>query len=365
MKKVVVLGGGFSGIAAAKAVLKNTDRLEAQITLVDKNSYHLFTPSLYEFATAEEITKNVCIPLKEILPGILIINDEVLRINENNVQLKSRTVEFDYLIIALGSESAYYDIPGLREYSLSFKTLEDGVRIKEAIKKGSKIVIGGGGFSGTELACEMVRHRKEKVELTVISGSECLLKELDQKISIKAGDRLIRSKVNIVCGQHIKKVDKNYVFTDSEKFPYDVLIWTGGVRANSVPSGFEKDKKGDLIVNDKLQVKNFENIFAAGDIAAGYPYVAQVAEDEGKVAGENVANLIKGKSLKPYYYKHFGYVVPLGGHFAAAQLGKVVFMGFLGWILEQIVLLRYLLSILPLTKAFKRWNRFEEYLMKD
>ena len=363
MTRVVILGGGFAGIAAAKALLKNTKRSEVQVILIDKNSYHLFTPSLYELATAEEITKNVCIPLKEILPGISMIKDEVLRINENNVQLKGQTIEFDYLIIALGSESAYYDIPGLKEFSLPFKTLEDSVRIKEALRKGSKIVIGGGGFSGTELASEIVKHIKG-VELTIISGSACLLKDLDQRISDKAASRL-GSSVNVVCQEHIKKVDKNFVFADSKKYSYDVLVWTGGVKANSIPSDFEKDERGDILVDENLRVKNEENIFAAGDIAVGYPYVAQVAEDEGKIAGENVANLIKNKPLKPYRYVHFGYVVPLGGHYAAAQLGSVVFMGFFGWIFEQIVLLRYLLSILPLTKAFKRWNKFEEYLMKS
>lgn len=371
MPKVLVLGGGFAGIAAAKALLKNTDRSNVHITLIDKNSYHLFTPSLYELATAEETTKNICIPLHEILKGVELVKGEVQKIDKDKVHLNNKTIDFDYLIIALGSESAYYDIPGLKENSISFKTLEDAVKIKNSIKKSSKIVIGGGGFSGTELVCELVRHKKE-AEITIISGSECLLKELDTKISRKAGDRL-GSSVNIVCGEHIKKVDKDFVHTDSEKYSYDLLVWTGGVRAVSIQSDFEKDERGDLIVNDKLQVKGSPNIFAAGDIAAGYPWVAQIAEDEGKTAGENVANLIsnslrshdlKQKALVSYKFKHLGYVVPLGGHFAAAQIGKVVFIGFLGWILEQIVLLRYLLSILPITKAFKRWNRFEEYLMK-
>lgn len=376
MVKVVILGGGFAGIAAAKALLllcrqKNTDRSKVQITLVDKNSYHLFTPSLYEVATAEETTKNICIPLHEILKGVELVKGEVQKIDKDKVHLNNRTIDFDYLIIALGSESAYYNIPGLKENSISFKTLEDAVKIKNSIKKSSKIVIGGGGFSGTELVCELVRHKKG-AEITIISGSECLLKELDTKISRKAGDRL-GSSVNIVCGEHIKSVDPKNVYTDSGKYPYDVLIWTGGVQAVSFQSDFEKDKRGDLIVNDKLQISNSKNIFAAGDIATGYPWVAQIAEDEGETAGENVANLIsnslrshdlKQKALVSYKFKHLGYIVPLGGHFAAVQIGKIVFIGFLGWILEQIVLLRYLLSILPITKAFKRWNRFEEYLMK-
>lgn len=368
MIEVVILGGGFAGIAAAKVLLKKTKRSEVKITLIDKNSYHLFTPSLYELATAEEPQKNICIPLKEILPSISMIKDEVLMIkkDEKKVQLKNQTIDYDYLIIVLGSEPEYYDIQGLAEYSIPFKTLEDAVKIKNAIKKQGKIkiIVGGGGFSGTELACELIKHKKEGTEITVIQGSECLLKELDSNISKKAGDRLSRDEVRIVCGQHIKKVDSKNIYTNLQSYPYDVLIWTGGVRASSVQSDFEKNKRGDVLVNDKLQVKNSENIFAAGDIAAGFPWVAQIAEDEGKIAGENVANLINGKLLVPYKFRHFGYIVPLGGHFAAAQLGNIVFMGFLGWILEQIVLLRYLLGILPLTKAFKKWNRFEEYLMK-
>src|SRR5229473_462765 len=132
MIEVVVLGGGFAGVAAAKALLKNTKRSEVQLTLVDKNSYHLFTPSMYEVAASEEPQKNICIPLHEILKGVELIKGEVEKVDKQSlrsddlkekreIQLKERKLNYDYLIIALGSEPEYHDIPGLEENSIPFK----------------------------------------------------------------------------------------------------------------------------------------------------------------------------------------------------------------------------------------------------
>ncbi len=347
--------------------MKNTDRSSVQVTLIDKNSYHLFTPSLYELATAEEITKNVCIPLKEILPGISMIKDKVLKIKGDEVQLKNQKVNFDYLIIALGSETAYYEIPGLKEYSIPLKTLEDGVQIRKLIREKGvvRVLVGGGGATGCELTAEIIHHFGKKVKVSLIQKSPQLVKELNLQASKTAYERFLDAEVNICFGEKIVKVYKDYVQTDTgDKHNFDIFVWTGGVKPNTVQADFERDKRGNIVVNEKLQVKNSTNIFAAGDIAAGYPWIAEVAEDEGKIAGENVTNLINGRLLKSYKFKTSGFVVPLGGKFAVAQIGKFHIKGFLGWLIEQFILLRYLLSILPLTKAFKRWNRFEEYLIK-
>lgn len=382
------MGGGFAGVFAAKALLEKTDRNDIHITLIDKNSYHLFTPSLYEVSASEEPKKNVCIPLKEILPRISMINDEVLRINKNEktVQLKTQTIEYDYLVIALGSETDYRDIPGLEEYSIPFKTLQDAVKIRELIREKLKaknqvqVLVGGGGASGCEFSAELVHHLGKKVKVSLIQKSPQLVKELNMEAAKIAYQRLIRHGIEINFGQRIAKVHENFIETDTgDKYEFDIFVWAGGIRGNSVANdkGLIINDEGRILVNENLQVLGSENkqslrsdelIFAAGDIAnvedKQIPATVRVAREQGKIAALNIVHKLKNEPLEQYKFKNQIFIVPLVGKYAVVQFNDFIIRGFLGWILEQIVFLRYLLTILPLTKAFKRWNRFEEYLMK-
>lgn len=400
MKEIIVLGGGFGGISAALAMLKNLSKDEANITLIDRNSYHLFTASLYEVATREETQKNVAIPLPEIFENkINIVKGEVTTIDAKGGLVNisgDRHYAFDYLLISLGSEPVYFDIEGLKEFSYSMKALSDAIFIKKKIQelyhkkaeKGEKVkvIVGGGGFTGTELTAELVNYRdklakhhkrpKTFFDITIIQGSPSLLKELDEKVSKLAEKRLGKFGVEIVLNSHIEKVTQDRVETDGgASYPYDFFIWTGGIKANKVlaDSGFKVDGRGQVDVNEKMQVAGFENIFAIGDNALyanptdnkPVPQVAQVAEDQGKIAGLNIARSVKGQDLKSYNFLHLGYIIPIKGRFAVADLKNLRVGGFIGWILQQLVFLNYLLRILPLTKALKRWNRFEMYLNEN
>lgn len=395
MKHIVILGGGFAGVAAAKELIKKISLKEAKITLIDRHDAHLFTPSLYEVATSESPQKNIVIPIKEIFgKRVEVIKSKIKSIDtktQNILLDEDKQISYDYLILALGSVPAYYNIPGLKENSIALKSVREAVRIKNKIKniccdgkeckKKAKVVIGGGGFSGTELAAELLTYKNKLakqhnlapncLDITIIQGSDRLLKELDPHVSKIAEKRIKKSNVHFAFGGHISKVSTTSVFTDDNKvYDYDLLIWTGGVQASSIAkkSNLPINKKGQVIVNDFLQVQGFDNIFAAGDNAQYKdlktqqyaPTVAQVAEDEGKTAGENITRLIKSKPLQKYKFSHWGYVVPLRGKFAAAELmGFWHFDGFFGWVLEQLIFLRYLLGILPFRKALKKWNKFE------
>lgn len=396
MKHIVILGGGFAGVAAAKELVKKKTSAY-DITLINKYSYHLFTPSLYEVATSESPQKNVAIPFSKIFgKKVQIIKGMVqtIQTKEQKILLDDKTiVPYDYLLIALGSEPAFYAIPGLKEYAIPFKSLHDAVTIKEKMKtmccldgtcnKKVQVIIGGGGFAGTELAAEMMTYKDrlakqyrldaDCMRLTIIQGSDRLLKELDPHASHLAQKRIRNKAVTFAFGGHISKVDNKTVFTDDKKiYPYDILIWTGGVGANHIAktNNLPTNNRGNILVNQFLQVEGISNIFAAGDITYfptsenhPAPGVAQVAEEQGKIAGENIVQLLKEKKLKPYPYRHWGYIVPLKGHFAVAELmGFLHFDGFLGWVLEQLVFLRYLLSILPFGQAMRKWNTFEEEL---
>lgn len=398
MKKIVVVGGGFGGVAATLTLLPNMSEGELELTLIDKNSFHLFTPSLYEVATSEQPKKNVAIPFKEIFPKtVRIITDTVLSLDTKNkhVELKTKgNVPYDYLILALGSISSDFHIPGLVEHSLPLKSLPDALTIQSTIRdayhkaqhdgKMLRIVVGGGGFSGTELAAELTNYRhflaqhhkqpEKCIEISVIQGSDCLLKELDASVSRIAERRLKKEHVALHFGEHITNVTKDEIDTDAgNHYPFDVFIWTGGVRANPLPdkSGFSVTKRGQVPVNAYLQTADFPEVYGVGDLAeytdpetnTPIPTVAQVAEEQGKAAAENILHAIRDEHLTLYHYRHFGYVVPLKNHFAVAELTYMHLSGLAGWMLQQIVLLRYLYGILPLSKAFMRWNKFEKELM--
>lgn len=396
MKQIIILGGGFGGIKASLKLI-NAHLKDVQITLIDKNSYHLFTPSLYEVASSEEPQKNIVIPFSEIFnKKINIIQADVKKIDpkKNSIDIifdnKNQTLLFNYLIIALGSEANFMNIEGLEKYSLPLKNLSDALKIRDKIKnlcckqgkcnRKTKVIIGGGSFSGCELAAEMLMY-KEKLakqnkldpnclDISILQGSDHLLSELNPKISEIAQKRITGSNIHYLFGGHIKKVTDKKVFTDNNfSYNYDILVWTGGIMANNIGkiSNFEINKHNGIIVNETLQVKNYQNIFAIGDISAfidsaqkSAPQVAQVAEDMGKTAATNVINLISRKPLQKYRIKHFGYIIPLKGHFAVAEFFNTIqISGFLTWLLQQMVFFYYLFTILPILKAFQKWNKFE------
>src|SRR3989344_2301185 len=292
MTNIVIAGGGFAGVAAGLSLLKHIKN--QKIILIDKNPFHLFTPSLYEVATSEESQKNIAIPFLEIFRNsIELIISEITKIDPRtqNIKLKnSEDISYDYLIISLGSEPAFYNIDGLTEYSLPLKTVTDAIKIKDFIhklydlkapkKEMINIIVGGGGFSGTELAAELLEYvyklSKEHnlppdlIKVCIIAGSEKLLKELDDHVSNIAATRLKKLGADFIFGSHIKEVSQNKLTTDKgEEFSFDVLIWTGGVRANGVvaDSGLSLNKGGQIIVSRYLQANGFENVFAIGDIA--------------------------------------------------------------------------------------------------
>lgn len=394
-KRIVIIGGGFAGVAAGLHLKKKLKENEAEILLIDKQPYHLFTPSLYEVATSEIPNKDIVIPFYAIFEsGVKIVTGEVEKIdaNANTILLTNQeTVAYDYLIITVGSVPSYMGIEGLEDYSVGFKTIKDALIIKEKVKsmcckegectRKVQLVIGGGGFAGTELAAELLMYKNKLakqegldrncLEITIIQGSDHLLNELDPHVSALAQKRVAGSAVKFGFGGHINKVDSEKIYTDNGKeYPYDIFVWTGGVEANHLAKDSELpvSKHGQLLVDQCLQVEGRQNIFSAGDVAGfidpktqkPVPNVAQVAEEQGAVVAENVVRLIHGEKLKPYKYRHFGYVVPLRGRFAAAELMYGIhFDGFFGWILQQIVLLRYLFGILPYWKAWKRWNVIE------
>lgn len=402
--RVLILGAGFGGVRCALDLEKSAPK-DLEIVIVDKNDYHTFQPALYETASAfyvgnnpksqkfnfPKIKKSAAVPLAEIFKGknIKFVQAEVKKVDVNAKKVEfayGDPMNFDYLVLALGSETNYFGVPHLAERSYPLKTVEDALNIKTAIDElfyntksdePIRIAIGGGGVAGSELATELAgdirklskkhKHLRDKVSITVIEASPNVLGRAAPWIVEIAQKRLEDLGVKVLVSKKIVDIaEHDVVFDGGEKVPFDILIWTAGIKANSILTqiaGLEMDKTCKVVVDLSLQAHPHSNVFAIGDntwcfdpnsqMAA--PAMVQTAIDQGGVAARNIINLINGKPLEKYKFKGVKFMIPLGGKFGVADLGKVHLVGFTAWFLKQLTFLQYFATILPKCKAFKFW----------
>src|SRR3989338_56361 len=399
MTKILILGGGFGGVRCALDLDKKFKEQD-QITLVDRNSYHLFLPSLYEVAAIYETNKDpftvkmrktVCIPYKDIFAGkkINFIQAEISAVDlkEKSVRTKGGEIlSCDYLVIALGSQTADFGIPGVREYAYQFKNIDDAlainVKIGKLIKKMDsgekmdllKILIGGAGFSGIEFAAEIscwvkkiCRERgmrdKHAIITLIEAGPKILPMVSDSERNI-ISKRLTELGVVLMENSPIEEVGASFVKLKSGQIlEGDMVVWTAGIKANEFLksiAGLPVTDRGKIIVDENLLVQGWKNIFAVGDnqefiypkTQKPVPALAYTAVDQGKVVAGNIYNILNGKNTEAYKPYYGVWIAPVGGKFSSAHLwGGWKVSGFAGWIIRELVDLRYLVSILPFRKA--------------
>jgi len=411
-KNIVILGAGFGGLRAARQIHKHLKRSallkKYQIFLIDKNDFHSFTPLWYEIATtSREVADNlklkslVAYPLPDLLRNkeIKFLKNEVQKIDlpGGSVIFDDSELKFDYLILALGSETNYFDIPGLKENSLAFKSFNDAVAVRDAIwdavlarrdspakeLKDLQIIIGGGGSTGVELAgeikswaCELQEELGPTcgIQVAVVERAPIILTGFSERVINKVKTRLLKLDVKIMNGEAINKVIPQAVVLENGKIlPFDILIWTGGVKTPAILQklslNYDERKriKTSLALEclpENKKIKFAGKIFAVGDIVAGAQQVVQVAISQADVAAYNIfeeikrgENLLKSRSLRNYKPKNYPYIIPVCGKFAVAKIGPFVISGFWAWILKGLVELNYLISIMPDWKAAKIWLR--------
>ena len=414
-RRVVIIGGGFAGVRAALDLLRSKNNFK--VILLDKNGFHSFHPDYYEVATAalEErekpsitqfysVRSTVAIPFKNIFKGyknIQVLNDEALNLNPKRQFVETarkKQIFYDWLIVSAGSETNYFNIPRLKELSFELKSVNDALNIRNAIdelferegkKKKINIIIGGGGFTGCELAGELANYLKNLVKIhkrpgknhsiKIVEASPAILGGASKWAQKKAKNRLLKIGVDILTDRPIGKISQNEIFFKAgggdapeksklEPLNYDILIWTAGVKANKFSTIFDKNilaEKQCLKINKFLQIPLFKNIFAAGDIAFYFdpaknnplPMTAQTAISQGSYAAYAINREINKKKLKPYKPKQSRFIIPLGGKYALADFGFIKFSGFFAWILKHLVALLYFLSILPFFSALTLWLR--------
>ncbi len=375
VKKVVIVGGGFGGINLVKKLWKDP---RFQVTMVDPDNYHFFPPLLYQVATAFIEPSNISYPFRRMFEGKTNMRFHYGALtkvipDKNIIETTTGTVEYDFLVIAIGTETNFFGMENVKKNALSMKTIEDAINMRnhlllnlerasitDDIKEKQRllnIVIAGGGPSGVEIAGmlgEMGRRiiRKEYPEIKsgiskihLIDAAPVLLGPMS-KTAQKESEKVLKNLgVKITLNTIVKDyVDGDVVTANGERIPTNSLIWTSGVIAREVP-GISPEQLGHgrrILVNEFNRVKDSENIFAIGDVCLqttdtnypkGHPQLAQVAIQQGTLLGENFGKMESGKALKSFRYNNKGSMAIISKYEAVADLPKVSFTGFFAWLI--------------------------------
>ena len=376
VKNIVILGGGFGGFRTALNLERSLRRdRRYRIILIDQNTFHLYTASLYEVATGELSPRCVLLPFHRCLDHkkIDFINATATELDPVKKIIKTSSgdqIPYWKLVFALGGDTEDFGIPGVTQFGLGIKSVTDAERIRQnlarcAVTKGQavKVVVGGGGFAGVEVAGELTGYRGCPVEVTVIEAAPRILSGLPEIISKTVSQRLNLLGVKITTSSPIKEVGSDRILlATGREISYDVLIWTAGVRGSRFlnPNVFPLDKKKALVVDRYLRVKGFEDIFVVGDNAAtGVAWTATKAEADGRIAARNIVAQVRKKPLRAYRVFEPPFIIPVGRNWAIAKVGSMIFWGRPASILKDLVLFNYLIKIVPIWKAWKIWWRGE------
>jgi NADH:quinone reductase (non-electrogenic) len=375
-KRVVIVGGGFGGLHLVRHLEKRLKRGEAEVTLIDRSNYSLFTPLLYQVATGELPPHAVAYPLRVPLAkaGFRFLRTEVeaIDVEKRTVRTEDGEVPYDHVVIAPGSVTNDFGIRGVKEHALVVKWLEDGRAVRHRIlstfedaallddvakrRELLSFAIVGAGPVGVELAASMrdlmdhtlrdiypnidVRHEPS---ITLIDGADRVVPAMDPRLSAIAQRDLDKAGVRTMLKTLVSEVGEGTLRTKDERtLTAHTVIWAGGVKTNPIVAAVDVPhaKDGRLVVDSSFRVAGRDDVLALGDAAhfeqngKPLPMLAQVAVLQAPAAAANLARLVRGEPTEPYVYKRKGDLVALGRTSAAAEFARpfnIVLSGLPAW----------------------------------
>lgn len=373
--RVVIVGAGFAGVAAARA-LRNC---KAQVVLIDRRNHHIFQPLLYQVATSVLAPAEIAAPIRQL--GRTQANLSVMMGEVSKLELKSRYVEaafpgmgvtkidFDYLIIATGVQSSYFGHDEFGKYAPSLKTIADAEVIRAKILSAFEraelsddpqerarqmtFVLVGAGATGVELAASIahmatvtLRANFRRIDpatssIVLLDAAPRVLPGFAESLSKRVAGRLARLGVRMMNGVKVEQVDEQGVIVAGERIKSATVLWTAGVAPSPILKmlGAPTDRAGRASVGPFLEVAHDTRIFAIGDAASviqdgrPLPGVAQVAIQEGRYVGRFIAATIRGRTYRPFRYFDKGNMAVVGKNFAILERGSVRLSGFIPWLI--------------------------------
>ena len=381
--RVVILGAGFGGLEATKAL----GRAAVNITLIDRQNYHCFQPLLYQVATAALSPADVAWPIRHILRQQE--NATVLMTEVNGIDPVARTVSteagpfsFDFLVIATGARNSYFGHHHWADVAPGLKRIEDATRIRRNIlsafeeaelarddserKRLLTFVIIGGGPTGVEMAgaiAEVARQTLARdfrridprtARIVLIEGGPRLLPTFSERHSNYARDTLAAMGVDVMTSNPVLECDSRGVDLAGGRVEAGSVIWAAGITASPAAQWIsaERDRGGRVVVRPDLSLHGFSDIFVIGDTASvkdasgrPVPGLASAAKQMGKYVGKLIAARVAGRSLPPFRYRHEGSLTTIGRRAAVVELGPVQLKGFIGWMFWSAVHIYFLIGL--------------------
>ncbi|MHC1748374.1 MAG: FAD-dependent oxidoreductase [Cellulosilyticaceae bacterium] len=388
-KHIYIIGGGYGGVEAALTLQKKKKAADnIEIHLIDKNNYHTLLTELHEVAAERVEDDGIIVPFKQIFEytDVDVIQDNVseIKFEDKKIVTEHGTYDYDYLVLALGSEPNYFGIEGMKEYAMPFWSYDQCLAVKERVKENFQkakyeknatkrkeyltFVVGGGGFTGTELVGELAHWTNQlaveygidrsEVSIILVEAQDTVLSILDKKLIDKAVNYMSNKLgIKILTSTRVTKVEEDKIIVnDKQIIPTYTFVWTGGVKANEDLANEDLEKgRGARIVVDGYTRTQHKDVYAVGDLSLftteeGNPLAALVesAMQTGKAAGKNILHDIRSEEVEKCKPALHGVMVSFGHKYAVAQLGgkgNIKLSGFFALLMKHFINLHYLFGI--------------------
>ncbi|HSL23854.1 MAG TPA: NAD(P)/FAD-dependent oxidoreductase [Vicinamibacterales bacterium] len=382
--RVLILGGGFGGVYTAihlEKLLRDSDRVE--ITLVSRDNFFLFTPMLHEVAASDLDITHIVSPLRALLRRTQVVVAEVTGVDLGARRVSfvhgsddhSHTLPFDHLVLALGSTTNFYGLPGLEANTMTMKTLGDAIHLRNRVIAALEeadtecvscvdglltFVVAGGGFAGVETLAAMNDFVREscrfypridpsRIRMVLVHPGDVILPELGEHLGAYAQRKLADRGVEIITGVKVTGVGPDTVtLSDGRTIRSQFVVWTAGTSPHpllrQLPCALDH---GRVVVNPQLQAQRADRVWALGDcavvpdLATGRPHppTAQHALREAKTLAGNIVATLRGGELKPFTFRTIGQLAAIGRRTGVARIFGVNFSGFVAWWLWRTIYL--------------------------
>jgi NADH dehydrogenase len=398
-KRVIIVGAGFGGLAAAKVLGSRDEGSPVDVTVIDKLNYHLFQPLLYQVALAGLAATDVAYPIRAALHGRR--NVTVLLAEVKGVDVAGRTVRlddgatlpYDYLIMAAGAQTSYFGHDDWAQFAPGLKDLDDALEVRrrvltalEAAERATDpaerqrqltFVVVGGGPTGVELAgaiadlsrdilaVDFKRLDRKAVRVVLVEMADRILTPFDPPLSDSARDQLADLGVDVRTGVRVEAIDAGSVKVGGETLHAGTVLWGAGVRPNPLAAalGVPLDKAGRVIVGQDCAVPGHPELFVVGDMASftpegettPLPGISPVAMQQARAVARTIRDEIAGIARTKFRYFDKGFMATIGRARAVAQIGRLRMSGLLAWLAWVFIHLWYLVGFRNRLSVFTNW----------
>ena len=376
---ILIVGAGFAGLYAAMG-LKGAVAEGHRVTVVNPESFFQYQPFLPEVASGTIDPRAAVVPLRRVLRHCRLVIGEVIRLDHEaraahirTTAGEERTIDYDIVVLAPGSQSRVLPVPGLADHGIGFKTVQEAIYLRNHVlaqldvatsqddaarrRAALTFVFVGGGYAGVEALGELEDLARDAIEnypdldasemhWLLVDAADRILPELPEGLASYAQDLLQQRGIEVKLGTRLDSAEGGVIrLSDGDAFPAETLVWTAGVKPSPLAreSGLPVDEQGRLLVDRFLRVEGIEDVWGAGDAASVpdettgglSPPTAQHGLRQGKRVAANIEAFLAGDPFQPFVYANIGGVCSLGRYKGVAIVKGVRFRGFLGWFLHR------------------------------